>query len=357
MLIQCTKKLQNELDVTFGTDVGEDNLFSWHANLITINRRKTVVLINDKSKYRVVLYGLKAKDFKNFHSLVVEAIGEVLREECVDEEIIGEFVKKSREGVEYTKAKDRGFIAKLNKACEDTHFFQDLIENGSVIQPTLSAKISDTFITVGNGYTSPNEDMYKVLESFAGKKVFNCQAVKIKITLDLDNKKVWRRLVIPANTSFKKFHGIIQETFGWQNCHLHEFFVLGNDKVGKPERYINNPVYTKEEFVPIKLETGVRLSEYLPARMKYIYDFGDTWQHHIEVEETIENYDKNYPICLTGEGKTPPEDVGGAVGYQYFLKVINDKNHPEHEEMLNWGEMQGYEEFDLEDVNRSLRYI
>ena len=60
MLIQCTKKLLGELEIKPVPSIEEAPLFSWHANIITVNRRKTVVLCNDSNRYIVVLYGLKA---------------------------------------------------------------------------------------------------------------------------------------------------------------------------------------------------------------------------------------------------------------------------------------------------------
>ena len=36
----------------------------WHTNLIRVNRRKAVVLVNDENRYVIILHGLKAKDFK-----------------------------------------------------------------------------------------------------------------------------------------------------------------------------------------------------------------------------------------------------------------------------------------------------
>ena len=67
MQIRCTKKLLDTLKVVPEEMTEEDALFSWHANLLMINRRKVVVLMNDFSRYTVVLYGLKAKEFKNFN--------------------------------------------------------------------------------------------------------------------------------------------------------------------------------------------------------------------------------------------------------------------------------------------------
>jgi len=49
MLIQCTKKLLDELNVKLTVVNDEKPLFCWHANLITINHRKTVVLLNDSN--------------------------------------------------------------------------------------------------------------------------------------------------------------------------------------------------------------------------------------------------------------------------------------------------------------------
>src|SRR5699024_5092704 len=121
---------------------------------------------------------------------------------------------------------------------------------------------------------------------------------------------------------------------------------------------ILNIVSTEETFsysgkIPMKLDSEVDLSDFLPAHktIKYIYDFGDDWEHDIEIESFIESYDKNHPICLDGEGNTPPEDVGGKYGYEEFRKVIADENNPDHEHIINWGEAQGYKPFDIKLVN------
>ena len=51
----------------------------------------------------------------------------------------------------------------------------------------------------------------------------------------------------------------------------------------------------------------------------------------------------------------PPEDCGGVWGYQELFEVIQDPEHPEYEEMLEWlGEELDPEEFNLEETNRIL---
>lgn len=109
----------------------------------------------------------------------------------------------------------------------------------------------------------------------------------------------------------------------------------------------------------MKLEDGIRLSEYIPKykNIKYNYDFGDNWQHYIRVEKLIDDYSKNYPICIEGKGTTPPEDVGGKPGYEEFLRIIADKDNPECEDMVSWAESQGYSEFDINRVNMDIKYM
>ena len=69
----------------------------------------------------------------------------------------------------------------------------------------------------------------------------------------------------------------------------------------------------------------------------YAYDFGDDWQH-VLVHEGFESADDdtNYPRCVAGEGRCPPEDCGGVHGYTDFLQVIADPEHEEHESTLQW---------------------
>ncbi|WP_163969667.1 DUF6933 domain-containing protein [Oceanobacillus halotolerans] len=89
MLIQCTKKLLDKLNVKPGAHhSGEDALFSWHANVVTVNRRNAVVLMNDKNRYVIVLYGLRAKDFNKLDELIFDAIQKTFQEEGIKEDVI-----------------------------------------------------------------------------------------------------------------------------------------------------------------------------------------------------------------------------------------------------------------------------
>jgi hypothetical protein len=65
-----------------------------------------------------------------------------------------------------------------------------------------------------------------------------------------------------------------------------------------------------------------------------------------------------YPRCVAGEQACPPEDCGGAYGYEEFLEAIQDRHHEEHKEMLEWvGGKFDPEAFDMTRVNRELQRL
>jgi len=364
MLICCTKKLLVELKVEPELVEEENSLFSWHANIIVVNRKKVVVLVNDHNRYAVVLYGLKAKDFKRFNEIALQGIRETFQGEGISDKVIDKYLLHTGE-VTITKTKDRTSVARMNKACENAYYFDELWDVDSMFQPDMSNRISR--LLVGDGkksYIVPNEEMYKDLTLFIGESIFEAKAAILKVTLRLENHQVWRRLVVPVNQTFNQLHQIIQTAFGWQDYHLHDFYVYGkavtgdHEKIRKPIIHLvcDEEAFSYQGQVNMKHEKGVKLSVYIPVceKLTYNYDFGDDWNHDIEVESMIENYDFNYPVCLEGEGITPPEDVGGEYGYEEFLKILANPAHPEYEHMVEWGRMQHYQDFAIDYINIGL---
>jgi len=65
--------------------------------------------------------------------------------------------------------------------------------------------------------------------------------------------------------------------------------------------------------------------------------------------------DMHSPLCLAGKRACPPEDCGGIWGYAELLEVLQDPEHPEYEERLEWlGDSFDPEAFDLDEVNQIL---
>lgn len=43
-----------------------------------------------------------------------------------------------------------------------------------------------------------------------------------------------------------------------------------------------------------------------------------------------------YPLCIAGARACPPEDCGGAFGYEGLITALADPKHDEHDQMVKW---------------------
>ncbi|WP_231956085.1 DUF6933 domain-containing protein [Aneurinibacillus soli] len=116
LTIQCTKKLASELkfDISGDKPINRDPLYSWHAHLFLWNRRKCVLVMNNKTRYNFVLFGLRKDDFKQFDDIVVHAIAENLLGDGADKAIIDKYVQNCT-SVSYTVTSDRSIISQINE--------------------------------------------------------------------------------------------------------------------------------------------------------------------------------------------------------------------------------------------------
>jgi hypothetical protein len=175
---------------------------------------------------------------------------------------------------------------------------------------------------------------------------------QIKVTLDNTHPPIWRRILVPGNTTLIKLHDILQIVMGWEDYHLH-MFTIDESIYGNPADDEWGDLGTLDE-VAYKLN---RIIHREGQRFKYEYDFGDSWDHTLLVEKILPPEEgTRYPLCLKGKRACPPEDVGGVWGYKNFLDAIRDPDHNEHEEYLDWvgGEFDP-DAFDLEEINAQLR--
>ena len=93
--------------------------------------------------------------------------------------------------------------------------------------------------------------------------------------------------------------------------------------------------------------------------LKYLYDFGDGWEHSIRIERITDPVPGTaYPRLLEEVGRCPPEDVGGPWGYREFLDAIADPNHQEYPERLQWiGPQFDPNDVDAEALARAVRSL
>ncbi len=177
---------------------------------------------------------------------------------------------------------------------------------------------------------------------------------QLKITLLGTAPKIWRRVLVSADSTLAALHDVLQIAMGWRNCHMHEFRA-GGRYYGEP-----NPEDRFLDMTPTIDERKVRLSQVLKAaraKLTYTYDMGDSWEHSVVLEKKLtRDPTLHYPVCLAGERACPPEDCGGIPGFYDLLEAIRDPENEQHDELLDWlGEEYDPEEFSVESVNRVLR--
>lgn len=97
-------------------------------------------------------------------------------------------------------------------------------------------------------------------------------------------------MIVPTDITFKELHKIIQVVFGWKNYHLHDFYILNGDKP------VVNLVCSDDAFeypnaIPMIKDNKSKLFDYIStySRIEYTYDFGDNWQHDIQVLNIMKN--------------------------------------------------------------------
>lgn len=168
---------------------------------------------------------------------------------------------------------------------------------------------------------------------------------QLKITLTGSKPPIWRRVLVPSDFTLNQLHDVIQNCFAWDGSHLYAF------EIGKKSYDDENPRSLNKKLNTFSF--GVK------SKFKYIYDFGDYWEHDILVEKILADNAKNkYPQCTGGARAAPPEDCGGVHGYEYKLSVLTDKKHPEYEEVSEWlGEDFDPQAFDVEEANAELEFL
>lgn len=172
-----------------------------------------------------------------------------------------------------------------------------------------------------------------------GKKV--CE-YHLRIKLNKAPVPVWREIKVPSNLSIEFFSWVVCDAMGWGNEHLHLFRV-------KDRMYKNKACRREEEQYGLGFSRFHTLaSEAYPiselfqeekVRVKYEYDFGDSWEHDIWLKgvREYEPYEQPRLLLVKGVGACPPEDCGGVCGYSDLLELFDKKRKTEEErDRLEW---------------------
>ncbi len=175
---------------------------------------------------------------------------------------------------------------------------------------------------------------------------------ELRITLLDVSPPVWRLVRVPSALPLSTVHAIVQVALGWEDRHLHEW------RVGDVTYGLSDEENWGEELAD---ESAAILADVAPADsvLRYDYDFGDGWEHVVEVM-SVTPYNADVPpvACLAGAMACPPEDCGGPPGYEHLVDALRDPSDAEHEEVVAMlGDSFSPNVFDLTSVNHRLEAL
>lgn len=175
---------------------------------------------------------------------------------------------------------------------------------------------------------------------------------RLKIEIAGAEREISRTVEIEKATTLHELHNIIQELFLWDDSHLHEFF------------------WKKNHEIENELEKEIHIEELLKRKgdkIIYLYDFGDSWEHVINLEKIVE---KNpnvefYPNLISAKRRAPDEDSGGIYGWEDICYVLGNRDveNGMYEEYIEWmteGDEENLDfytitEDDIRDIARRLK--
>jgi len=172
-----------------------------------------------------------------------------------------------------------------------------------------------------------------------------------KIELMDTQPLVVRSFSIASESSMYLLHHVIQEVMGWKNYHLYQF-TFDNLTIAD-KRLVSDELGPVTDAKTIMVED---ICTKKGAILNYEYDFGDGWEHQIELME-ISNQPVNalLPIIISGQNACPPEDCGGVGGYEELKKVLLDPGNEENKDMLEWvGYKFNPQEFNKKSAEKEL---
>jgi hypothetical protein len=317
MYVGLTKKLIEYSKIELHNIHDVDPLFSWQANLIIINGKKSIITVNNRTRMPILFYNVKLKDLKKFDELFVLGIRTVFSSLGLSQEVIDEYIVKS-DRIIFGKTTNRSVLTTMNMMTEIAKNMDFYFDDNSVIQVGFSQEISYESYKIDYPYERVSERFYQVFANFIKTNSLlnirskpSMKAYQLLIKIIQDEGVIWRRIIVPSMTQFEQLHHIIQASFGWLKYNEYAFIIYHKDEIVTlitDESLSQHHGQNTEYFTLIDYKTPIGNYIELFEEIQYIYDFVVDWRHQIIFEKIIDDYKEFYPQCISGYGTTP-EDV------------------------------------------------
>ncbi|KAF0959650.1 plasmid pRiA4b ORF-3 family protein [Rhodococcus sp. T7] len=266
-----------------------------------------------------------------------------------------------------------GMTEEPTASSEDERFDDEQSLMDGFVYDRLDTLVEQKLLTMDDAYRVPAALRSAVLRAvelaspvneFVSSEVVDAH-ITLRISLEGTHIPIWRRIRLDATLPLAALHDIIQSAFGWEDSHLHEFSVgpaYSGGKVFIPAEDIAHRDVVGTAAPEEEVAVGLLLGS-VGDRLTYLYDFGDDWIHHIEVESVDDPApDSPAALCLDGRNMAPFEDSGGPWGWANKIEASADPHHEEHAEIREWldllpGQQLDPTTFDRDRVNEAFETL
>ncbi len=218
------------------------------------------------------------------------------------------------------------------------------------------------------------------------------KAYIIKIELEESDPLIWRRVIMPADATYKRLHDIIQNVSNFrggypygnrhlyqfilskenmsvtndeETCYEHKHFIKNKDLFDQRLEQMSGIEHDFEKMhqerlgVEARYPSGLKIDHYLETykEIEYNYDYGDGWVFKIKLEKIVDDYCYGFATLLDGAESAPPEDIGGLRGFSKFIEAYRDPEDSIHEQIAAYGNVFHFNEYDPSLINKDLKAI
>ncbi|MDQ0170528.1 DUF6933 domain-containing protein [Paenibacillus tundrae] len=120
--ISCTKKLFDSSSFIEEQDNElENELYKWHANVFRMAKKNNLIIMNNKTRYCFILFGIKKEHYKNFKEIFLNSLIENLKAEGISENLINNYISNAN-SMKFIKTYDRSVLGSMTDMVKMTEF-------------------------------------------------------------------------------------------------------------------------------------------------------------------------------------------------------------------------------------------
>ena len=160
------------------------------------------------------------------------------------------------------------------------------------------------------------------------------QLIDLDVTLVDLSYPVTRRLTVPHTVRLTDLHLILQAVMGWDNSHLYEYTCGRSLRWADEAGFFEGPddrSLAKSTLADVIAGMGRTKS------FTYTYDMGDSWEHDLRPSKPRVMAAGEAEFALhAATGRCPPDDSGGAPGFDYMLECLANPDSDDRDHYVEW---------------------